>query len=135
MKVIVDSSAILSILLAESGSDEILTAISSNDCSMSVGNYLESAIVVDSTKDPVAMRKFDAFIKASGIEIIPIDFKQVEIARVAYRDYGKGTGHPARLNFGDVFAYALASATNRELMCKGDDFVKTDIAIFNLESP
>ena len=135
MKVVVDSSAILSILLAESGSDEILTAISSNDCSMSVGNYLESAIVVDSTKDPVAMRKFDAFIKASGIEIIPIDFKQVEIARVAYRDYGKGTGHPARLNFGDVFAYALASATNRELMCKGDDFVKTDIAIFNLENP
>ena len=135
MKVVVDSSAILSILLAESGSDEILTAISSNDCSMSVGNYLESAIIVDSTKDPVAMRKFDAFIKASGIEIIPIDFKQVEIARVAYRDYGKGTGHPARLNFGDVFAYALASATNRELMCKGDDFVKTDIAIFNLENP
>ncbi len=135
MKVVVDSSAILSILLAESGSDEILTAISSNDCSMSVGNYLESAIVVDSTKDPIAMRKFDAFIKASGIEIIPIDFKQVDIARVAYRDYGKGTGHPARLNFGDVFAYALASATNRELMCKGDDFVKTDIAIFNLENP
>ena len=135
MKVVVDSSAILSILLAESGSDEILTAISSNDCSMSVGNYLESAIIVDSTKDPVAMRKFDAFIKASGIEIIPIDFKQVEIARVAYRDYGKGTGHLARLNFGDVFAYALASATNRELMCKGDDFVKTDIAIFNLENP
>ncbi|MDP1851193.1 MAG: type II toxin-antitoxin system VapC family toxin [Candidatus Planktophila sp.] len=135
MKVIVDSSAILSILLAESGSDEILTAIISNDCSMSVGNYLESAIVVDSTKDPVAIRKFDAFIKASGIEIIPIDFKQVEIARVAYRDYGKGTGHPARLNFGDVLAYALASATNRELMCKGDDFNKTDIAIFNLENP
>ena len=134
MKVIVDSSAILSILLAESGSDEILTAICNNSCSMSVGNYLESAIVVDSTKDPVAIRKFDAFIKASGIEIIPIDFKQVEIARVAYRDYGKGTGHPAKLNFGDVFAYALASTTNRELMCKGDDFIKTDIAIFNLEN-
>ena len=54
---------------------------------------------------------------------------------MAYRDYGKGTGHPAKLNFGDVFAYALASTTNRELMCKGDDFIKTDIAIFNLENP
>ena len=134
MKVVVDSSAILSILLAESGSDEILTAISNNSCSMSVGNYLESAIVVDSTKDPVAIRKFDAFIKASGIEIIPIDFKQIEIARVAYRDYGKGTGHPAKLNFGDVFAYALASTTNRELICKGDDFIKTDIAILDLKN-
>lgn len=135
MKVIVDSSAVLSILLSEIGSDDILTAISSNDCSMSVGNYLESAIVVDSTKDPIAIRKFDAFMKASGIEIIPIDLKQVEIARTAYRDYGKGTGHPAKLNFGDVFAYALASITNRELMCIGDDFIKTDINVFNFENP
>ena len=134
MKVVVDSSAILSILFAEPDCDGILVAISSNDCSMSVGNYLETAIVVDSTKDPVAIRKFDAFMKASGIEIIPMDLKQIEIARVAYRDFGKGTGHPARLNFGDVFAYALASTTNRELICKGDDFIKTDISIFNINN-
>ena len=135
MKVIVDSSAILSILLAESGSDEILSAISNNNCSMSVGTYLESAIVVDSTKDPVAIRKFDAFIKEAEIEILSVDAKQVDVARAAYRDYGKGSGHPAGLNFGDVFAYALAATTHRKLICKGNDFTKTDIAILNFGNP
>lgn len=131
---VVDSSAILAILLAEPDSDEILIAINSNSCSMSAGNYLESAIVVDSTKDPVAIRKFDTFIKEAGIEILPIDSKQVDVARAAYRDYGKGSGHRARLNFGDVFAYALATTSRRKLICKGGDFHETDIAIFDLES-
>lgn len=135
MKVVLDSSAILSILFAESDSDEILVAINSNSCAMSAGNYLETAIVVDSTKDPVAIRKFDALIKEAGIEILPIDSKQVDVARAAYRDYGKGTGHPARLNFGDVFAYALAATTRRKLICKGNDFIETDIAILDLKNP
>ena len=132
MKVIVDSSAILSILFAEPDSDQILVAINDNECSISAGNYLETAIVVDSTKDPVITRKFDALIKASGIEILSVDPKQVEVARAAYRDYGKGTGHRAKLNFGDVFAYALAATTRRKLLCKGDDFRHTDIAILDL---
>ena len=130
-----DSSAIFSIFFAEPDCDDILVAISSNDCSMSVGNFLESAIVVDSTKNPIIIRKFDALIKEAEIEILPVDLKQVEVARAAYRDYGKGSGHPARLNFGDVFAYALTTTSRRKLICKGDDFVKTDIAIFNLENP
>ena len=132
MKVIVDSSAILSILFAEPDSDEILIAINNNECAISAGNYLETAIVVDSTKDPVVTRKFDALIKASGIEILAVDPKQVEVARAAYRDYGKGSGHRAKLNFGDVFAYALAATTRRKLLCKGDDFRHTDIKIFDL---
>ena len=130
-----DSSAILSILFAEPDSDDILVAISSNSCVISAENYLETAIVVDSTKNPIVIRKFDALIKEAGIEILPVDLKQVEVARAAYRDYGKGGGHPARLNFGDIFAYALATTSRRKLICKGDDFVKTDIAIFNLENP
>ena len=89
-------------------------------------------VVVDSTRDPIAIRKFDALIKEAGIEILPVDSKQVDVARAAYRDYGKGTGHPARLNFGDVFAYALAATTRRKLICKGDDFIETDIAILDL---
>ena len=119
-------------LFAEPDSDEILIAINNNECAISAGNYLETAIVVDSTKDPVVTRKFDALIKASGIEILSVDPKQVELARAAYRDYGKGTGHKAKLNFGDVFAYALAATTRRKLLCKGDDFRHTDIAILNL---
>jgi len=132
MKVIVDSSAILSILFAEPDSDQILVAINDNECAISAGNYLETAIVVDFTKDPVVTRKFDALIKASGIEILSVDPKQVEVARAAYRDYGKGTGHRAELNFGDVFAYALAATTRRKLLCKGDDFRHTDIAILDI---
>lgn len=132
MKVVVDSSAILSILFAEPDSDEILIAINNNECAMSAGNYLETAIVVDSIKDPVATRKFDALMKASGIEILSVDPKQVEVARAAYRDYGKGTGHRAKLNFGDVFAYALAATTRKKLLCKGDDFRHTDIRILDL---
>lgn len=132
MKVVVDSSAILSILFAEPDSDEILIAINENECAISAGNYLETAIVVDSTKDPIAIRKFNALIKEGGIEILLVDSKQVGVARAAYRDYGKGTGHPARLNYGDVFAYALATTTRRKLLCKGDDFRHTDIAIFDL---
>ena len=132
MKVVVDSSAILSILFAEPDSDEILIAINNNECAISAGNYLETAIVVDSIKDPIVTRKFDALIKASGLEIISVDQKQVEVARAAYRDYGKGTGHRAKLNFGDVFAYALAATTRRKLLCKGDDFHHTDITILDL---
>lgn len=133
MKLVVDSSAILSILFAEPDSDEILVAINDNNCAMSAGNYLETAIVVDATKDPVAIRKFDALIKEAGIEILSIDPKQVQVARAAYRDYGKGTEHRAKLNFGDVFAYALATTTRRKLLCKGDDFRHTDVAIVELE--
>lgn len=132
MKVVVDSSAILSILFAEPDSDEILIAINNNECAISAGNYLETAIVVDSIKDPVASRKFNALIKASGLEIISVDQQQVEVARAAYRDYGKGTGHRAKLDFGDVFAYALAATTRRKLLCKGDDFRHTDITILDL---
>lgn len=134
MKVVIDSSAILSVLFAEPDSDEILIAISNNECVISAGNYLETAIVVDSSKDPVAVRKFDALIKEGGIEILSVDRKQVDVARAAYRDYGKGSGHRAKLNFGDVFAYALASTTRRKLLCKGDDFRHTDIAILALLS-
>jgi len=134
MKVVVDSSAILSILFAEPDSDEILVAINSNSCAISAANYLETVIVVDSTKDPVAIRKFDAFIKEAGIEILPVDLKQIDVARAAYRDYGKGSGHAAGLNFGDVFAYALAATTRRKLICKGGDFLETDIAILDLKN-
>jgi len=134
VKVVIDSSAILSVLFAEPDSDEILLAISNNECFISAGNYLETAIVVDSSKDPIAIRKFDALIKEGKIEILSVDQKQVNAARSAYRDYGKGTGHPARLNYGDVFAYALAATTRRKLLCKGDDFCHTDIAILDIKS-
>ena len=131
MKVVVDSSAILAILFAESDRDEILKAICENECIMSVGNYLETSIVVDSTRDPYVIRKFDELMKDALIEIVPSDLRQVRLGREAYRDFGRGSGHLAKLNFGDMFAYALASTTKRKLLCKGTDFRRTNIAIFD----
>jgi ribonuclease VapC len=95
---------------------------------MSAANHLEAEAVIDSARDPVTSRRFDQFIAEAGIEVDPVTFSQARIARDAYRDYGKGSGHKASLNFGDCFAYALAKETNEPLLFKGDDFGNTDIA-------
>lgn len=94
---------------------------------MSVVNHIEAAVVIDRQQDPVLGRRFDALVDALHIEVEPVTVEQGVIARAAYRDFGKGSGHPARLNFGDCFAYALAIATDRPLLFKGDDFIHTDV--------
>jgi ribonuclease VapC len=95
---------------------------------MSAANHLEAAVVIDSARDPVASRRFDQFIAEAGIQVDPVTLSQARIARDAYRDYGKGSGHKSSLNFGDCFGYALAKETNEPLLFKGDDFSNTDIA-------
>ena len=75
---------------------------------VSAVNFVESAVVIDASRDPIATRRFDDFIKAANISIAPITATQAQIARGAYRDFGKGSRHPAKLNFGDCFAYPLA---------------------------
>jgi ribonuclease VapC len=77
--------------------------------------------------DPIASRRFDDLLKAARIIIEPATEAQARIAREAYRDFGKGSGHSARLNFGDCFAYALAKVTDEPLLFKGEDFARTDI--------
>jgi ribonuclease VapC len=134
LKVVVDSSALLAILFGELDSEEFLIALSQNECSMSSANFLETSIVIDSLKDPVAIRKFDELVKTAEIEIVSVDLKQANLARAAYRDFGKGSGHRAGLNYGDVFAYALASSTRRRLLCKGEDFRFTDIPLLETKS-
>ena len=97
---------------------------------MSAANYLEAAIVVDANRNPLlvsATRRIDRPRPKSWSE--PVTREQAEIARAAYRDFGKGSGHPAGLNFGDCFAYALAKSTREPLLFKGDDFAHTDVAI------
>ena len=88
---------------------------------------MESAIVIDGSRDPVASRRFDDLVKEAQLVIEPVTEAQARIAREAYRDFGRGSGHPARLNFGDCFSYALARATGEPLLFKGDDFAHTDI--------
>ncbi len=86
-----------------------------------------SALIIDASRDPVASRRFDDLIKEAQIIIEPVTEAQARIAREAYRDFGKGSGHPASLNFGDCFAYALAKVTGEPLLFKGNDFGHSDI--------
>jgi ribonuclease VapC len=95
---------------------------------ISAANFVEAAIVIDASRDPIASRRFDDLIKEAQLDIEPVTEIQARIARDAYRDFGRGSGHPAKLNFGDCFAYALASVTGEPLLFKGEDFGYTDIA-------
>jgi ribonuclease VapC len=94
---------------------------------ISAATFFETAIVVDSSRNPALSRRFDEICREAGLVIEPVTEEQARIAREAYRDFGKGSGHPAGLNFGDCFAYALAKATGEPLLYKGDDFGHTDV--------
>jgi ribonuclease VapC len=126
---IVDSSAVIAILKREAEADVFIRAIGeAGTPSMSAATFFETSIVIDSRRNPAASRELDAFLTDAHFKIIALDERQARIAREAYRDFGKGSGHPARLNFGDCFAYALAKATGEPLLYKGRDFVHTDVA-------
>ena len=132
---IVDSSALLAVLNRESDADlfqdVILTAA---PCRMSVANMLEASIVVEGRGGAEAGRELDAFLEHAEIEAAPVTAEHLEAARGAWRRFGKGR-HPAALNFGDCFAYALAQATGEPLLYKGDDFARTDIPAALPHSP
>ena len=94
---------------------------------VSAVNYVEAAVVIDASGDPIASRRVDEFFKIAQILIQAVTQTHAQIARDAYRDFGKGSGHPAKLNFGDCFAYALAKSSGEPLLFKGNDFMHTDI--------
>jgi ribonuclease VapC len=126
--VIIDTSALVAILRAESDAPSLLEAIRANlPRRISAGTYLELGVVIDGAGDPIASRRLDAFLERMSIIIEPVTEPQARIAREAYRDFGKGSGHRAGVNFGDCFAYALARELNEPLLFKGDDFRHTDI--------
>jgi ribonuclease VapC len=126
--VILDSSAIVAILRNEADGPIFAQAIEDDpERRISAANYLEVCVVVDSSRDPVASRNLDNFFFKAEVVIEPVTAEQARIAREAYRDFGRGSGHPAKLNFGDCFAYALAKSKREPLLCKGDDFVHTDV--------
>jgi ribonuclease VapC len=128
--VIVDTSALVAILRDEPDARRYAEAIAAASARrISAVTYVETAAVVDRGGDPIASRRVDELLDTSAISIEPVTVEQARIAREAYRDFGKGSGHPARLNLGDCFAYALAKATAERLLFKGDDFSRTDIAI------
>jgi ribonuclease VapC len=126
--VIVDTSAVIAILRDEPDASLYADALGAAHApAMSAGTYIEAAIVVDSNRDPILSRRLGDLLSAAEVVVQPVTTHHAEIARQAYRDFGKGSGHPAGLNFGDCFAYALARAGDQPLLFKGDDFMHTDI--------
>lgn len=126
---IVDASALVAIALDELGSERLLEALIDADrVSISAPTMLETVIVLDGRRNPTASRRLDAVIDTVGIDVVPFTAEHARIARDAYRDYGRGSGHAARLNFGDCISYALAAERREPLLYVGDDFAQTDIA-------
>jgi ribonuclease VapC len=124
---IVDASAVLAIVFGEPDLEAFLTAITAAPtCSISAGTFLEISMVAQSRGGDKAILRCDTFLREASISILPFTPEHAYIARQAFSDYGKGR-HPACLNFGDCFSYALAKATGEPLLFKGDDFRKTDV--------
>jgi len=127
---IVDSSAIIAILRAEPEAPAFAKAIAAaRERHVSTVNFVEAAAVIDGSRDPIASRRFDELVIEAELQIEPVTEAHARIAREAYRDFGKGSGHRASLNFGDCFAYALAKAKQEPILCKGDDFRHTDLTL------
>jgi ribonuclease VapC len=126
---IIDSSALIAILLNEIERGRFLDLILAADRRLvSAGTALEAAIVLDYRASPVATHEFDLFLHQAGIEVVAFDADQADRARIGYRKYGKGR-HPAGLNFGDCFTYALASVSGEPVLANGDEFARAGLAV------
>lgn len=126
---VIDTSALLAIFLGETEREQFLQIIATADKRlMSAANVLETGMVLEAKRGEAAGREFDLFLHRAGIEIVAVDVDQIDTARAAWRRYGKGR-HPAALNFGDCFAYALAHNLGEPLLAKGNDFRQTDIEL------
>jgi ribonuclease VapC len=126
---VLDSSAVLAILFDESERPAFTKAVERDPRRlMSAANLLEVALVAEARHGEPAGRELDLMLHRAEVKVIPVDADQVQVARSAWRRFGKGR-HPAGLNFGDCFAYALAATTGEPLLCKGEDFGQTDLAL------
>jgi ribonuclease VapC len=134
--VVIDTSALVVILRAEHDAGAYAGAIAAATVRrISAATYVEIGAVIDGSRDPVASRRLDQLLDEMGALIEPVTADQARIARAAYRDYGRGSGHPARLNYGECFAYALARDVGEPLLFKGDDFRHTDVDAVTIDSP
>jgi ribonuclease VapC len=126
--VVIDMSALIALLEGETGverlEEQLLTA---DRLFISAATLVEAGIVVEARRGETGGRELDLLLHRLGVEIAPLDETQADLARSAWRRFGKGH-HPAGLNLGDCFSYALAAATGEPLLFVGDDFSRTDIA-------
>lgn len=127
---IVDTSAIVAILRKEPEAHQCADLLTNAERSrISAASYLEAAIVIDGSRNQLTSQQLDVLVEVAELTIESVTANQARIARRAYREFGKGSGHPARLNFGDCFAYALAKDTGEPLLFVGNDFTHTDVRV------
>lgn len=125
---IVDTSAIVAIARGEAGAQALKETLAlSPDSRMSAASYVELCAVMQRPGRPEINRMVDRLLDDYGIRIEAFDADQARAAAQAYRDYGRSSGHPARLNLGDSYSYALAHVTGEPLLFRGDDFTHTDV--------
>lgn len=128
---IIDTSAVVAILTDEPDARLYAAVISQtahqSPVSMSAATFVETAIVLDRHSNPLVGRGLESFLREAAITTVPLSLQQAVLARTAYRDFGRGSGHPAKLNFGDCCAYALAIDRNEPLLYKGTAFNYTDV--------
>jgi ribonuclease VapC len=130
---IVDSSAIVAVVYGEPEAEHFIRALESERVHMSAGSYLETTIVIDREKDSELSAILDGLLSDAEVTVVPFTADLATIARSAHQRFGRGSGHPAKLNYGDCFAYALAKKTGEPLLFKGDDFTHTDVQIYRPE--
>ncbi|WGX97127.1 type II toxin-antitoxin system VapC family toxin [Nocardioides sp. L-11A] len=124
---IIDSSAIIAILFGEPESEDFVGRMASARCRMSTANWLESAMRLEGVLGAGAGPVLDGLVDELSIVLEPVTVEHATAARIAFRRYGKGSGSPAELTFGDCLAYALSATSGEPLLFKGDDFTHTDI--------
>jgi ribonuclease VapC len=125
--VIVDTSALLAVIFNEADEPQFLaTMVDATVLRMSTANWVEAALVIDSRNSPRAKVRFEDLIQELQVTLVPVSVDMAYRCRVAHSEYGRGN-HPAKLNYGDCFAYALAKETREPLLFKGNDFAQTDI--------
>jgi ribonuclease VapC len=126
--IVVDASAVLAVLLQEDDRDVFACAMSNADqLIISVASVFECSMKIQRNTNPNQDEKLDDFLRDSGFDVVPIGLIELATARTAFGRFGKGMGHPAQLNFGDCFSYALATTRNLPLLFKGNDFSHTDV--------
>ncbi|HEY1337724.1 MAG TPA: type II toxin-antitoxin system VapC family toxin [Bryobacteraceae bacterium] len=131
---VIDTSALLAILQGEPERRNFIEAIESADFArLSVASLVETSIVIESRHGAEGLRDLDRFISRAGIELVPVDSEQGQVARSAFSRFGKGR-HRADLNYGDCFSYAAAISLGEPLLCKGADFIHTDVVIFGTQN-
>ena len=125
---VIDSSALVALLLAEPETEVFVTAIAAaGERLLSTASYLETAIVMTARAGPQARERLDTLIASLSVALVPFTPEQARLAVSAFQRYGRGAGHPASLNYGDCFTYALAKLTGEPILFKGNDFSHTDL--------